>query len=205
VCMHAHTGRWFRRLIWGDVPAPEVISSSNYPDPDDKNAWMTAGGFISFPQQGYQAYQVAGWFIGSGTLERYPDLNLVFVECGAAWMLSAAEWVDDVWRRVPGADRLEGTSISGLYAPEWPHPLKPSEYFHRQIYSTFQDEPTAIKYRDQIGTDKLMWGADLPHNEGTWPHSRTITEKIFADVSEADRRAITQENFARLFKIPLPA
>jgi hypothetical protein len=26
------------------------------------------------------------------------QIQLVFVECGAAWLLSAAEWLHDVWR-----------------------------------------------------------------------------------------------------------
>ena len=25
--------------------------------------------------------------------------------------------------------------------------------------------------RDQIGVGRIMWGADYPHIEGTWPHS----------------------------------
>ncbi len=25
--------------------------------------------------------------------------------------------------------------------------------------------------RDRIGVDRIMWGADYPHIEGTWPHS----------------------------------
>jgi predicted TIM-barrel fold metal-dependent hydrolase len=205
ICMHAHTGRWFRRMAWGDIAEPEVISSADYSDPRDLTAWQTAGGFISFPQQGYQCYRVAGWFIGSGALERHPNLQLVFVECGAAWLLSAAEWLDDVWRPVPGADRAEGTAMAPLLTMEWPYPLQPSDYLRRQIHVTFQDEPTAIKFRHQIGVENLMWGSDVPHNEGTWPHTREVTERVFAGVSDAERSAITRENFTSLFRIPLPA
>jgi len=205
VCMHAHTGRWFRQLAWGDRTYPQVVNASGLADERERAAVISSGGGVSFPQQGYQCYQVAGGFIGSGMLDRHPDLHLVFVECGAAWLLSGAEWLDDVWRSVPGADRIAGTEIASLLAPEWPYELAPSDYLRRQVHVTFQDEPAAIRLRDQIAVDALMWGQDLPHNEGTWPRSRAITDELFADLDADERRAITGGNFAKLFRIAVPA
>ncbi|MDX6585508.1 MAG: hypothetical protein QOI10_4692, partial [Solirubrobacterales bacterium] len=109
ICMHAHTGRWFRQLIWQDLTDPTIDGASMLDDDRDREAVITSGGGFSLPQQGLQATKVSGWFIGSGALERNPNLNLVFLECGAAWMLSASLWLDEVWYRLPGADRVEGT------------------------------------------------------------------------------------------------
>jgi predicted TIM-barrel fold metal-dependent hydrolase len=204
VCMHAHTGRWFRSLLWGDVTHPEVVNASLLEDQRDKAAVISAGGGISFPQQGYQCYRVSGWFIGSGTLDRLRNLHLVFLECGSAWLLSAAEWLEEVWRRVPGAERVEGTTVSSLMGGTWPYPLTPTQYLHRRVHTTFQDEQTAIKFRHQLGIDALLWGADIPHTEGTWPHTRRITDELFAGVPEDERRAITGQNFAKLFGVAVP-
>jgi predicted TIM-barrel fold metal-dependent hydrolase len=52
--------------------------------------------------------------------------------------------------------------------------MKPSEYFCRNIWvgcSALPDEETTQSYYD-IGIDKIMWGTDYPHPEGTWPSTR---------------------------------
>jgi predicted TIM-barrel fold metal-dependent hydrolase len=205
VCMHAHTGRWFRKLMWQDVAEPAIDGASMLDDPRDRDAVITAGGGFSLPQQGLQCTKVSGWFIGSGALERNPDLNLVFLECGAAWMLAAALWLDEVWYRLPGADRVEGSAQALLSNGNWTLPLQPSDYLRRQIHTTFQFEKFAVDLRDQIGIGNLMWGADVPHTEGTWPHTRKITDDLFGSIPDSDFRAMTGGNFARLFGVRAPA
>jgi predicted TIM-barrel fold metal-dependent hydrolase len=203
--MHAHTGRWFRKLIFQDVSEPTIDGASMLEDPRDRDAVITAGGGFSLPQQGLQCTKVAGWFIGSGTLERLPDLKLVFLECGAAWMTSGALWLDEVWYRLPGAERVEGTPAALLSAGDWKLPMQPSEYLKRQVHTTFQFERFAVDLRHQIGLKSLMWGADVPHTEGTWPHTRTITDGLFQDIPEDEFRAMTGGNFAGLFGVDVPA
>jgi predicted TIM-barrel fold metal-dependent hydrolase len=204
VTMHAHTGRWFRKLIWNDLPEPIIVNASGVDDDRDRIALVTAGGGISMPQQGYQALQVAGWFIGSGALERHPNLQLVFLECGSAWLMSAGQWFDEVWTPVPGMDRIDGplASISGA---GWPYEKRPSEYLRRQVHTTFQDETAAIANRHKIGLDALMWGADVPHPEGTWPRSKSITTELFRGVPDDEVQAITGGTFAKLFGLTVPA
>ena len=121
ICMHAHSGRWFRNNIWKDLVYPEVDVASTIEDPRGRAAVITGGGGFSAPQQGYQCNKVSGWFIGSGTLDRHPNLHLIFVECGSAWMLSASQWVDEVWRPRPGVDRENERILDG----EWSLPLWP--------------------------------------------------------------------------------
>jgi predicted TIM-barrel fold metal-dependent hydrolase len=204
ICMHAHTGRWFRKLIFQDVEEPTIDGASMLDDERDRDAVITAGGGFSLPQQGLQCTKVAGWMIGSGALERNPDLNIVFLECGAAWMLSASLWLDEVWYRLPGADRVEGTPQALLSGGDWRLPMQPSEYLSRQVHTTFQFEKFAVDLRHQIGIKNLMWGADVPHTEGTWPHTRRITDELFGDIPDDEFRALTGGNFARLFGVKVP-
>jgi len=75
---------------------------------------------------------------------------------------------------------------------------------HRQMHTTFQFEKFAVELRDQVGLKNLMWGADTPHTEGTWPHSREITDDLFGGIPEDEARALTSGNFAELFGVPLP-
>ena len=89
----------------------------------------------------------------SGALDRYPDLKFVLVESGTGWLAWSLYAMDDVYKRrhmwqVP---QLEMT---------------PSEYFKRQGYITFGDDPVGLHNIRFTGADSIMWGSDYPHDEG---------------------------------------
>jgi hypothetical protein len=44
------------------------------------------------------------------------------------------------------------------------------------VQVTFQDDPVGIANRHMTGLRCLMWGADYPHHEGTWPNSQEAVE-----------------------------
>ena len=62
-----------------------------------------------------------------------------------------------------------------------------------------------IGCRVEIGVHNLMWGADFPHVEGTWPRTRKSLARCFAGVPPDDVRAILSENPARLYGFDLGA
>ena len=66
--------------------------------------------------------------------------------------------------------------------------LPPSEYFKRQGYATFGDDLAGLLTRELTGTDCLMWGSDYPHDEGTFPHSQEVIDRIFKDIPEDEKR-----------------
>jgi hypothetical protein len=75
----------------------------------------------------------------------------------------------------------------------------PSFYFKRQFWATFEDERAGVLTRELIGVERLMWGSDYPHTEGTFPHSREQIAKDFAGISEADVSQMVVGNAARLY------
>jgi predicted TIM-barrel fold metal-dependent hydrolase len=58
--------------------------------------------------------------------------------------------------------------------------------------------------RSVTGTKALMWGADYPHHEGTFPKSKAVLAHIFdcIEISEQDKFDIVGGNAARLFRLP---
>ena len=56
-----------------------------------------------------------------------------------------------------------------------------------------------IRLRDVIGVDNMMWGADYPHSEATFPQSRKILADILAGVPEDEQAKITGGNTAWLY------
>ena len=77
--------------------------------------------------------------------------------------------------------------------------LKPSEYWRRQGYTTFQHERILADMVHLVGEENVMWGNDYPHPDGVWPHSQ---ESIQADLGRLDVkvvRKITCENAGKLY------
>jgi predicted TIM-barrel fold metal-dependent hydrolase len=123
----------------------------------------------------------------SGVFERHPELKVVSVENQAGWV---AHWLYRMDLR------YESRKTSwGRYETD----MKPSDFFHRNVSVTFQDDWTGIAMRSLIGVDNLLWGSDYPHTESTWPESQRVVREIFEDVPEEDLRKITYLNTARVF------
>ena len=81
--------------------------------------------------------------------------------------------------------------------------MKPSDYWARQCYATYQSDPVGIRLIDMMGEDNIMWGSDFPHPDGVWPDSQEYIEREMADVDPAIRRKIVFENAAKLYGFPM--
>ncbi len=157
--------------------------------------------------------------VTSGVLERFPELQFLAVEFNANWLASLMGALDKAFTLGIGQDRnwevgfydhgrsAEDQPAMGKLFPEdaeWPYPLQPSEYVRRQVHVTFMDDPVAIACRHITGIETLLWGADYPHAEGTWPCSRQALDHLFAGVDPAERAAIVGGTAAALFDIKVP-
>ena len=128
--------------------------------------------------------------IFAGVLERFPRLQFVSAENDIAWVPHLLERADKYYRRWKQA-----------YAA--PLLLKPSEYFRRQCYATFIEDPLGLKTYHLWGADNFMWSTDYPHQAATWPHSQEVLERDFQGIPEADKRKIVRENTAKLYGFAL--
>lgn len=53
--------------------------------------------------------------------------------------------------------------------------------------------------RHRIGLDKILWGSDYPHLEGTWPNTRAYMQETFSDYPENEIRAILGESALKAY------
>ena len=125
--------------------------------------------------------------IMSGVFERFPRLKAVSVENQAGWV---GHWLFRMDLRYENRPTSWGRFKPGM---------KPSDFFHRNVFATFQDDWTAVATRSLIGADNLLWGSDYPHTECTWPESQRVIREIFKEVPEEDLQKITYLNTARVF------
>jgi predicted TIM-barrel fold metal-dependent hydrolase len=102
----------------------------------------------------------------------------------AGWRRSCASWT------IGGPTTIAGWSRNS-----------PSFYFKRQFWGTFEDDRAGLLTRELIGVDRLMWGSDYPHTEGTFPHSREQIAKDFVGIPEKEIRMMVAENAAQLYGV----
>ena len=134
-----------------------------------------------------------GHIILTGVFERYPRLRIGSAEHELSW---APHFID----------RLDYTYTQRARRESWYRfkgDARPSDFFHRNVFLSFQEDGLGIRDRELIGLDALMWGSDYPHTESTFPQSRKILERILDGVPDGERRKITRDNAARLYDFDL--
>jgi predicted TIM-barrel fold metal-dependent hydrolase len=168
------------RLVEGDHGATNLVVS-------------VASRFAQEPP-GIQLLEPMTGLIFTGVLDRHPRLKIVMAEAGLAWIPSMIQGLDIWYQRTRDGRRLTGDSPINL--PK----LLPSEYFHRQIWISFVDDPIGVKMVGSIlDIDKVMFGSDYPHPASTWPHSQQIIEE--QGLSPDVRQKIFRDNARALFGI----
>ena len=123
----------------------------------------------------------------SPVCRNFPGLKFVFSEGGIGWLPNAIERADRMWER--------HKHYSGL------DDVLPSDVFRRNMYLCMIEEPICLKYRHDIGVERIMWECDYPHTDSTWPNSMATVREILdaAGVPDDEAEAITYRNAERVF------
>jgi predicted TIM-barrel fold metal-dependent hydrolase len=137
---------------------------------------------------GVNSMSALGDLIFSGTLNGLPDCKIALSEGGAGWVPYVLERLDYTWER---------SRYEGLQNTE-----PPSEVFARHFWVCMISDRYAIRNRDLIGVDKIMWEADFPHNDSNWPNSRKVLADALADVPDDEAARIGELNARELYRFP---
>jgi hypothetical protein len=82
----------------------------------------------------------------------------------------------------------------------------PSFYAKRNCwYGASFPGPAEIAGRHEVGLDRILWGNDYPHYEGSYPYSRENMRLAFSEVPEPEVRMMLGENAAKLYGFDLDA
>jgi predicted TIM-barrel fold metal-dependent hydrolase len=131
--------------------------------------------------------------IYAGVFERYPDLKVGVVEHSLAWAAAFIQTMDNDYSSRPWR---EGRHM-------FKNEAMPSDFFHRNVFVSFQDDPLGVQLRSIIGLENLAWGSDFPHPDSTFPQSRRILQRNLEGVPDDEVAKIVGENTARWYGIPL--
>jgi len=129
----------------------------------------------------------------SGVLPRFPETKFVSVESGIGWVPFVLEAADHSY--------LEGRANR---ISEWE--LLPSEYFARQVYTTYWFETVApTKLLGDIPVDRILFETDFPHPTCLFGNVHEKIEASLAGATDEQRRRILWENAAELYRVDEPA
>jgi predicted TIM-barrel fold metal-dependent hydrolase len=132
--------------------------------------------------------------IFSGVFDRHPDLRVGSIEHELGWIPFFLDRLDYTYTQRHGNARYYRYRTAD----------RPSDFFRRNVFCSFQDDDLGIRERHTIGIEGLMWGSDYPHTESTFPKSQQIMAQRLRDVAAAEQRMITGGNAARLYGFEPP-
>jgi predicted TIM-barrel fold metal-dependent hydrolase len=104
-------------------------------------------------------YRAIHWLIFAGVFERHPGLKMTITEIAGDWLPHYCKLLDDMWyagKKYPG------------FREQVPRPA--SEYLMENVYfgASFMAHFEAEAAVGGGYADRMMWGSDYPHIEGTW-------------------------------------
>jgi predicted TIM-barrel fold metal-dependent hydrolase len=130
------------------------------------------------------------WFmIFGGVFERFGDLHVTITEQRTHWASPLMKELDSIW------EAEQARAFDYL-----PHP--PSEYFSQCVYlgASFLSHSEIVD-RGDLDIRRLMWGADYPHLEGTWPYSRESMRMTFAEIPSDEVQLILGSNAIDCYRL----
>jgi len=130
-----------------------------------------------------------GHLILGGVLERFPDLRFVFTE-SALGLIAMQLTQLEIEVKMGHTKGTTGYPFFRKVAES--SSLTPTGYFRRNCYlGASVLTGREVDLRHQLGVDRMMWGADYPHHEGSFPYTDLALRAIFSEVPEDEVRTMT--------------
>jgi predicted TIM-barrel fold metal-dependent hydrolase len=129
----------------------------------------------------------------SGVFERYPNLRFVSTELmNSATIPAYLEKLDRMYDAAVSGRSIDARLDEAIACMS----RRPSEYF---ATNCFVGGPLDIRAGYASGTPNMMFGADIPHSEGTAPFTTKALRYAVSDLPEAEVRKFTGLTAARVY------
>jgi predicted TIM-barrel fold metal-dependent hydrolase len=154
--------------------------------------WDRPGGAaVSLAEVHWLCRRSLAELIFGGVFERHPNLRVVYTEQRAGWIPDTLRDFDSLYY----SDKTNHNLCDQIVRP-------PSKYWATNCYTSGSFlAPYEIELRYKIGVGNLLWGADYPHTEGTWPRTMLALRNTFASVPEDETRCILGETALQLLAL----
>jgi predicted TIM-barrel fold metal-dependent hydrolase len=158
-----------------------------------------AAQIVAFAEGQFYTTRAIGHMILSGAFERHPDLVFVTTEISNA---------SELTRELAKLDSIARLRDMGAGTPFYEHVKDalaelrrlPSEYFATNCYV---GGPQDLRQAHDAGIPNLMWGADIPHAEGTAPFTVESLRVTLSHLPVSDRNELLASRAAGIYKLDL--
>ena len=122
-----------------------------------------------------------------GVFDRHPDHRVMLTEIRGDWLPATLARLDELFDE---------------HRDDVPGKRRPSEYWPSNLLAGLSFMHRAeVEQRHEIGIEKISFGRDYPHSEGTWPNTREYLQVLLAGVPEQEARMILGENLADFLQL----
>jgi uncharacterized protein len=128
----------------------------------------------------------------AGTFDRIPELRIYLAETNASWMPAVFFMMDDSYQLFHD---WYGVDLK----------MKPSEYARQHFRFGIIRDPLALRMREFLPAEDLMWGSDFPHSVTSYPRTREWLDIIFDGVPDDLRRRVLLDNPIEFFGLDATA
>ena len=160
-----------------------------------------AGMAVFMYELGWFSHRVFWHMAFGGAFERFPGIKVVLTEQASGWVPKVLEHLDHTYKRFEDTDTAE-SHFGAMLLEQVPHP--PSFYWERNcsVGASFF-RPCEAPLRYDIGLERIMWGQDYPHIEGTYPYTTEALRNTFADIDADEVAAMVGLNAAKVYGFDL--
>jgi len=127
----------------------------------------------------------------TGILEKFPKLNFVLVESGAAWIPFVIQGLEHNFKE--------------MLTPAQRSTFKrtPKEMFKDQLYASywFEDSNCVDHFLREFGPDNLMFETDFPHPTSLYPGVREKVQETLGHHPVETQRKVLYENAERVYGV----
>lgn len=141
--------------------------------------------------------------IFGGVLDRHPRLRLAMTEQGVAWIPRGLDTLDWFFKRMTTGGSAEAVffgAVTGSMS------MLPSEYFkrHVRVGASFL-RPSEAPLIPDVGVERIMWGHDYPHSEGSYPYTTEALRVAFAGRDPSEVQKMVGDNAAAFYGFDMDA
>ena len=216
-------GPTYQRRGRRDEEGHIVEGYDNYNHPKYDPMWATleeTGMVVNFHSGASQPYDqtLPGWvgiycveypfwlsrpliaMIFGGVFDRFPKLKVAVTEVGGDFWWPSLMQLMDFRAKVKKGSAKMGDHSAKLK-------LTPSEYIRRNVWIGSSAQMDDQNYEDyhKIGIDRVMWGTDYPHPEGTWPNTHEQMHGALDGLNESDLEKVLGLNAVECFDLDVEA
>jgi predicted TIM-barrel fold metal-dependent hydrolase len=185
--------------VWQACEERGVVVNVHGGGGSPSEGWFPATLVLFVLEASFFSHRPVWSLVMGGVFDRFPDLRLVVAEAGLKWIPGTLEAMDAMQ-----AKQDEGSIGALTFIEPFRLARKPSEYWATNCWvgASFMTRDDAVD-RELIGIDRIMWGSDFPHEEGTFPFTREALANTYSGMDSAEVARMVGGNAAGVYGFDL--